>query len=163
MIGHLHAALIRAGIEPVLIAGPRSRSPDAIRAPEDIAGALTRAAEQHIARLRQDHATPLVVLIDDADAVDERGAIERLAVGGFGDTVIIAAARGDRLRGLFRHWTNDLRRSGQAVLLRPDEADADLLGVRLPRTLGQQVPGRGWIINDGVVQRCQFPTPPSAP
>ena len=101
-------------------------------------------------------ATRTVVLVDDADAVDDGGALERLVAARRPDVHVIAAARGDRLRSLFRHWTNDVRRSGNAVLLRPDDSDAEVVGVRLPRASAVLPPGRGWMVCDGLAELCQL-------
>jgi S-DNA-T family DNA segregation ATPase FtsK/SpoIIIE len=63
---------------------------------------------------------------------------------------------------LFRHWTSEVRRSQLGVLLRADDTDGELLGARLPRhPLVPWVPGRGWLVQDGLTELCQLAAPPS--
>jgi hypothetical protein len=58
---------------------------------------------------------------------------------------------------LFRHWTNEVRRSRLGVLLRGDELDGDLFGVRVPRhSIAPWRPGRGWLVADDTVELCQL-------
>jgi S-DNA-T family DNA segregation ATPase FtsK/SpoIIIE len=48
-----------------------------------------------------------------------------------------------------------LRRSRSGLLLRPGPAEADLLGVRLPRTPVPVRPGSGWLVAAGIPARVQ--------
>jgi S-DNA-T family DNA segregation ATPase FtsK/SpoIIIE len=79
---------------------------------------------------------------------------------------VIASGRGDRLRGLFRHWTNEVRRSRLGLLLRGDELDGDLLGAAVPRrSPSPWAAGRGWLVHDDGIELCQVacrPGPPAA-
>jgi len=104
---------------------------------------------------------PAVLLVDDADAVDDvDGALERLLAD---DGVhVVAAGRADVLRGLYGHWTRTVRRSRLGVLLRPDpDLDGELLGAALPRrSSAPWVDGRGYLVVDGApalvqVARCK--------
>jgi S-DNA-T family DNA segregation ATPase FtsK/SpoIIIE len=100
---------------------------------------------------------PAVVLVDDADLLDEFGLFTSLVLPGRPHLHVVATGRGDRLRGLFRHWTAELRRAQLGVLLRPDEVDGDLLGARLPRlSIAPRVAGRGYLIRDGEHELCQI-------
>ncbi|MGH8884619.1 MAG: FtsK/SpoIIIE domain-containing protein [Egibacteraceae bacterium] len=102
-----------------------------------------------------------VVLIDDADALDDPGgAIERLLKQRLPDVHVIAAGRADTLRSAYGHWTQQVRRSRSGVLLRPDvDLDGDLLGVRLPRRAPVPVTiARGWLVNDGAAEFIQAAT-----
>ena len=102
-----------------------------------------------------------VVLIDDADALDDPdGAIERLLKQRLPEVHLIAAGRADTLRSAYGHWTQQVRRSRSGVLLRPDvDLDGDLLGVRLPRRAPVAVTvARGWLVNDGGTELIQAAT-----
>ena len=53
------------------------------------------------------------------------------------------------MRAAYRHWTIELRRSRIGILLRPDDIDGELLGVRVPR--GGAMPaigGRGYLVTE---------------
>lgn len=101
---------------------------------------------------------PQLVLVDDADSVDDPGgAITRLIKQYRPDVHVIAAARADAIRSLFGHWTAEIRRSRQGLALRPHvEMDGDLWQMILPRygpTLFD--PGRGYLVADGVAELTQ--------
>ncbi len=146
----LRDALLVGGIEVIAIGTHRSRLSGTQRDRAAITALLDALGAP-----RRDSARTVVV-VDDGDAVDDGGALERLVAAQHRHVHVVAAARGDRLRGLFRHWSNDVRRSGNAVLLRPDDGDADLVGVRLPRVGGASPIGRGWLVCDGAVELTQF-------
>ena len=139
-----------AGLEVVIIGTNRSGVREALVRREAIAARIEQLGTG------RDPSTRIAVLVDDADSVDDGGALERLVAAHHPHIQVFAAARTDRLRGLFRHWTNEVRRSGHAVLLRPDDDAADLVGVRLPRHLGPLPVGRGWLVGDAEPERCQF-------
>lgn len=92
---------------------------------------------------------PLVVVVDDADLLDEHhpvlGAVVRARRPG---RHVVATARPDRARTAYAHWLRELRADRSGVLLRPDpDVDGELLGARLPRR--SPVPdaaGRGWLV-----------------
>jgi S-DNA-T family DNA segregation ATPase FtsK/SpoIIIE len=48
-----------------------------------------------------------------------------------------------------------LRRARSGLLLCPGPGDADLLGVRLPRTGPPARPGSGWLVTAGMPRRVQ--------
>ncbi|MEO9223691.1 MAG: cell division protein FtsK, partial [Acidimicrobiales bacterium] len=101
---------------------------------------------------------PTLVLIDDAEAVDDaHGALAALLAGAHPDLHVIAAGRADALRASYRNWTRTVRASGVGLLLRPSiDLDGDLLGVTLPRRLPAPMqPGRGWLVDRGVTTYCQ--------
>jgi S-DNA-T family DNA segregation ATPase FtsK/SpoIIIE len=123
-------------------------------ASRDVLGALVDSVLEH--------AGPVLVLVDDADLLDDGGVLTALVSPGRPDVHVVASGRGDRFRGLFRHWTSEVRRSQLGVLLRADDTDGELLGARLPRhPLVPWVPGRGWLVQDGLTELCQLAAPPS--
>ncbi|CAN5640155.1 hypothetical protein BH20ACT2_BH20ACT2_26060 [soil metagenome] len=151
------AAVIKTSdpsVRVVAVAGPRSwlgRSPDVDLAVEP--GAARAALADAAAGGR------LVVLVDDADTVDDaEGVLASLLAGRAPDVHVVAAARADTLRTLYTHWTKALRASKVGVLLRPDpDLDGDLLGTRLPRR--STVPlgvGRGYLVVGGDVELVQL-------
>ena len=104
---------------------------------------------------------PQVVLIDDAEALDDSsGAVDALLKRLLPDVHVIAAGRADLLRSAYGHWTQTVRRCGTGVLLRPDiDYDGDLLAVRLPRLAPVAVTvARGWLVNTGEAEFIQATT-----
>ncbi|MEO8695163.1 MAG: FtsK/SpoIIIE domain-containing protein [Acidimicrobiales bacterium] len=87
-------------------------------------------------------------VVDDADLVDEGGHLERLLATRPLNVHIVATARADRLRAAFRHWTTEVRRSRVGILLRPDDIDGELLGVRLQRGTLPPISGRGYLVTE---------------
>ncbi|MGE0877198.1 MAG: FtsK/SpoIIIE domain-containing protein [Acidimicrobiia bacterium] len=92
-----------------------------------------------------------ILVVDDAELVDDTGDRIARLTGRDGGVSIIAAARNDAARSAYGHWLRTVRQSRRGLLLAPDlELDGDLLGVRLPRRLppGPTV-GRGFVVDDG--------------
>jgi S-DNA-T family DNA segregation ATPase FtsK/SpoIIIE len=89
-----------------------------------------------------------LLLVDDAELVDGLPLDRRVH--------LVVAGRNDALRTAYGHWTERLARTG--VLLRPGEADGDLLGVALPRRTGRFGVGRGYLVADGEAELVQVAT-----
>lgn len=91
------------------------------------------------------------VLVDDATAVEDGGALTATLRGTRPGLHVIAAARTDDVRAAYGHWLRLVRQSRIGVLLQPDlAADGDLVGVRLPRRVSVPlVPGRGFLVSEG--------------
>jgi S-DNA-T family DNA segregation ATPase FtsK/SpoIIIE len=89
-----------------------------------------------------------LLVVDDADLFDEGGHLERLLATRPLNVHIVASARADRLRAAFRHWTSEVRRSRVGILLRPDDIDGELLGVRLQRGALPPICGRGYLVTE---------------
>ena len=108
---------------------------------------------------------PLVVVLDDAELFKDCAAKETLRglVKGRGDGVraIVVGGSADDLGAGFSGWHVDAKKNRRGVLLCPQNpSDADLIGVRLPRTsFGEPVkPGRGLLQEgDGRVVTVQVP------
>jgi S-DNA-T family DNA segregation ATPase FtsK/SpoIIIE len=97
-----------------------------------------------------------VVVADDVGSLPEAmadalGSLGRPA----GPVVVLAAGSAPELAGAFRGPTVALRRSRSALLLRPAPGDAELLGLRVPRTRPPPRPGAGWLVAGGAVTRVQ--------
>ncbi len=108
-------------------------------------------------------ARPTLLLVDDADAVDDPMNVLSGLLGGASpaDLFVVAAGRSESLRGSFSHWTRSLRRSKLGVLLRPNvDLDGELLGVNLPRRVPVAMTvGRGFLVNSGDVEIIQVAHP----
>jgi DNA segregation ATPase FtsK/SpoIIIE, S-DNA-T family len=104
----------------------------------------------------------VLVLVDDAEAVDDAGgSLERLSTSDRSGLLFVAAGRNDVIRTGYSHWTRPLRRSKLGVLLRPDvDLDGDILGASLPRRAPvAMVPGRGYLVNSGEPELVQLALP----
>ena len=152
-------ALAGTGVHIAAIAGRRSPlhdcpALDRVASPGGDATAM-------LAQLRVQQG-PVVVLIDDADGIDDvDGAVAGL-LGARPDLHVVAAARADSLRSLYGHWTQEVRKSKVGVLLRPSiDYDGDLVGANLPRRAPVQMTvGRGYLAHNGeldIVQVAQRP------
>jgi S-DNA-T family DNA segregation ATPase FtsK/SpoIIIE len=97
-----------------------------------------------------------VVVVDDVGSLpdamaDALGPLGRPA----GAVVVLAAGSALELAGAFRGPAVALRRNRTALLLRPARGDAELLGLRVPRTPLPTRPGAGWLVAGGAVTRVQ--------
>jgi len=160
------ARVVRAARPDVVVvgvAGPRSdlgASPDLDRAgtPEQLAELLAPVA---------DDPRPHLVLVDDADTVDDTAnVLAGLMARRRPDVHVVAAGRADTLRTLYTHWTKTVRLSKLGLLLVPDpDLDGDLVGVRLPRRPPvAMTTGRGYVVNSGEIELLQVAeAEPAAP
>lgn len=102
---------------------------------------------------------PLLLLVDDAEMVDDPGGrLATLAAGGRPHTWIVAAGRPDALRQLYGHWTTVVRRSRSGMVLTGgSDLDGDLLGTTLPRrTPVPARPGLAWSVVNGTAALMQI-------
>jgi len=106
--------------------------------------------------LAQRHGRPAVVIADDVGAPAEIPVLARLAAPGTGSGVALLAA-GDpgQFSAHYQGPVAALRRSRSGLLLCPGPGDADVLGVRLPRTPVPVRPGSGWLVEGAAVTRVQ--------
>lgn len=153
----IRAAVERAGCHRVESISGRTRL-RATPAPGTIDGQHADLVRDLVAELLA-CPTPSLLVIDDADLVDDRhGAIEQLLVHGPDHVRVLATARPDRVRSGLRHWTGEVRRHRLGLLLQPEDHDGDLLGARLPADPDRgraRTPGRGWLVTDGSPRRIQ--------
>jgi S-DNA-T family DNA segregation ATPase FtsK/SpoIIIE len=77
------------------------------------------------------------------------------AVEAVPDVVLLVAGTAAELSAAFRGPVPALRRRRSGLLLSPGPGDADLLGIRLPRTPVPARPGSGWLVVAGTAQRVQ--------
>ncbi|MCW2574554.1 MAG: putative cell division-related protein [Modestobacter sp.] len=105
----------------------------------------------------QDGSAPVVVAAADLttlpDAVSEVLAAPVSPAGR--PLVLLATGTAADLAGSFRGPVVALRRSRTAVFLRPAPGDAELLGLRIPRTPLPPRPGAGWLVTPTQTVRLQ--------
>ena len=100
--------------------------------------------------------TPGAVVVDDHAVLADSAVLGALtAVEGLPDVVLLVAGTAAELSGAFRGPVPALRRRRTGLLLSPGPGDADLLGLRLPRTPVPARPGSGWLVVAGAAQRVQ--------
>jgi DNA segregation ATPase FtsK/SpoIIIE, S-DNA-T family len=93
---------------------------------------------------------PLLVVVDDADRVDDlTGELAAIAAGRRHGVTLAVAARIETVRGAYGHWVRDVARSRCGLLMTSaGELDGELLGVILPRrTVIAPRPGLAWMID----------------
>ena len=99
---------------------------------------------------------PGVVVADDVGPPTEVPALSRLpALGAHGGVALLAAAGAGQLSGHYQGPIAALRRSRTGLLLCPGPGDADVLGLRLPRTPLPVRPGSGWLVTGAGMERVQ--------
>jgi S-DNA-T family DNA segregation ATPase FtsK/SpoIIIE len=96
---------------------------------------------------------PGVVLADDVGTPTDWPALASLPTTA--GVALIAAAHAAQLSAHYQGPVAALRRARVGLLLRPGPGDADLLGVRLPRTPVPARPGSGWLVSGGTAERVQ--------
>ncbi|MGV9251125.1 FtsK/SpoIIIE domain-containing protein [Streptomyces sp. NPDC003697] len=104
------------------------------------------------------HAGPALLLVDDADTVeDDLGILNRWLSAAVPGRHLVAAGRADAMRRTYGHWTQHARDSRCGILLAPDhDLDGDLLGTTLPRhDRLAALPGRGYLVTDGIAAGVQ--------
>jgi S-DNA-T family DNA segregation ATPase FtsK/SpoIIIE len=114
-------------------------------------GADVTGADEWLGRLE---GGPAVVVADDVGAPADVPALLRPALSSAGIALIVAAHAG-QLSAHYQGPVAALRRSRAGLLLCPGPGDADLLGIRLPRTPLPNRPGSGWLVDGGALHRVQ--------
>ncbi|WP_448610007.1 FtsK/SpoIIIE domain-containing protein [Geodermatophilus sp. URMC 60] len=100
--------------------------------------------------------TPGAVVVDDcADLVDSAVFGALTAAESVADVVLFVAGTAAELAAVHRGPVPALRRRRSGLLLSPAAGDADLLGIRLPRTPVPARPGSGWLVAAGAARRVQ--------
>jgi S-DNA-T family DNA segregation ATPase FtsK/SpoIIIE len=99
---------------------------------------------------------PGVVLADDVGAAADTPALARIQPrAAHGGVALIAAAHAGQLSAHYQGPVAALRRARTGLLLCPGPGDADLLGIRLPRTPLPHRPGSGWLVSGAAMHRVQ--------
>ena len=120
--------------------------------------ALLDELTAHLVSAASTSPSPALLVIDDAEAVDDAsGRLAGLAARGSG-LCIAAAGRPDALRQAYGHWTGVLRRSRLGLVATGGtDLDGDLLSVVLPRrTPVSARPGLWWVADGGSARLLQM-------
>jgi S-DNA-T family DNA segregation ATPase FtsK/SpoIIIE len=146
------AAVLELGTPPAAEAAARTTRPGP--APEHGDRADAEALRAWTAR--QHGARPAVVVADDLSSLPD-AVLDALgsATSPGGRVLVVASGTAADLAGSFRGPAVALRRSRTALLLRPVPGDAELFGLRTPRTPLPPRPGAGWLITAGQATRVQ--------
>ena len=104
-----------------------------------------------------DDMRPQLILIDDAEGVDDAGLVlSGLLQRHRADLHVVAAGRIDAIKGQYGHWTRELRRSRLGIALQPAPDDGDLWNTSFPRRATvPALPGRGYLVVDGQAEPLQ--------
>jgi S-DNA-T family DNA segregation ATPase FtsK/SpoIIIE len=155
----LLAQRLRAADPELLVAALALRSSPLQRCGAELV--VTDAAGLAALGVLRDSGRRAVLLVDDAERVDDDGTLAGLVAAAHGRVHVVAAGRPDVVRSLYGHWTAAVRRSRLGVLLQPDlDVDGDLLGAVLPRRQPVvPVPGRGFLVVDGRAEVVQLAAP----
>jgi S-DNA-T family DNA segregation ATPase FtsK/SpoIIIE len=116
--------------------------------PEDVAGTAEWLADRS--------GGPCVVLVDDVGTPAETPALMSLpTLGSRSGVTLLAAATAAHLAGHYQGPVAQLRRARSGLLLCPGAGDAEVLGLRLPRTPLPVRPGSGWLATGNLLERVQ--------
>ncbi|WP_029432653.1 FtsK/SpoIIIE domain-containing protein [Blastococcus sp. URHD0036] len=96
-----------------------------------------------------------VVLVDDHPAVAETPVGSALTSALPPSVLPVLTGTAADLAAVFRGPVAALRRRRSGLLLCPGPGDADVLGLRLPRTPVPARPGSGWLVESGSARRVQ--------
>ncbi len=100
--------------------------------------------------------TPGAVVVDDPADLADSAVLGALPVAeAVPDVVLLVAGTAAELSAAYRGPVPALRRRRSGLLLSPGQGDADLLGIRLPRTPVPARPGSGWLVVAGAAERVQ--------
>jgi hypothetical protein len=102
---------------------------------------------------------PTLLVIDDADAVDdETGVLRSLLDARLPLLTLAIALHPGALRGRYGHWTQEVRRHRTGLALLGGDDDGDTWGVVLPRRLPlAPAPGRALVVRRGIVDELIGP------
>jgi S-DNA-T family DNA segregation ATPase FtsK/SpoIIIE len=96
------------------------------------------------------------VVADDVGTPPESAALRALPALGRGTgVVLLASSTAGQFTGHYQGPVAHLRRARSGLLLCPGPGEADLLGLRLPRTPLPVRPGSGWLATLGRLERVQ--------
>jgi DNA segregation ATPase FtsK/SpoIIIE, S-DNA-T family len=99
---------------------------------------------------------PGAVVVDDSADLGDSAVFGALtAAEAVPDVVLLVAGTAAELSAAYRGPVPAMRRRRSSLLLSPGHGDADLLGIRLPRTPVPARPGSGWLVVAGAAERVQ--------
>jgi DNA segregation ATPase FtsK/SpoIIIE, S-DNA-T family len=100
--------------------------------------------------------TPGAVVVDDLPDLADSAVLGALtAAESVPGVVLLVAGTAAELAAAYRGPVPALRRRRSGLLLTPAAGDADLLGIRLPRTPVPTRPGSGWLVSARAARRVQ--------
>lgn len=157
---------VGGGLVPVLLITPRRSPLRLLSGRPGVLGLLDASAEEDdvAAAIGDEHR--YVVVVDDAELLDEtelddalRGVLRTARDGEH--AIVIGGTTGDLGRG-YRGFLSDTRRSRSGVLLSVESSDdGELFGLRLPRNVSFSGPtGRGLFVCLGATAQIQVALPP---
>jgi S-DNA-T family DNA segregation ATPase FtsK/SpoIIIE len=97
----------------------------------------------------------VVVLADDLTGLPDDVADALVTGPSAARLLVLASGTAAELAASYRGAAVGLRRSRTALLLRPAPGDAELLGLRVPRTPLPARPGSGWLVDARGATRVQ--------
>ena len=120
------------------------------RGPAGLPGADAVAPDQLDAAIKAAIDRPVLVVVDDAEQVDNPSLAGLVAARRPG-LLVLAAGRPVTLRAMYGHWTSVVRRSRLGLLMAAcSDTDGDLLGELLPRHRPLPArPGLAWVVDGG--------------
>ena len=120
------------------------------RDPLGLAGADAVAPDRLAAAVQVAIGRPVLVVVDDAEHVDDP-ALAGLVAARRPGLLVLAAGRPVTLRAMYGHWTSVVRRSRLGLLMAAcSDTDGDLLGELLPRHRPLPArPGLAWVVDGG--------------
>jgi S-DNA-T family DNA segregation ATPase FtsK/SpoIIIE len=165
-------SLLRQGV-PVVVGAPKASPLRGLAGRDGVLAVVEEAAapaDRWRELLAAAPAGPLVVLLDDGDALRDCPAAEVFrdvvkGLAGPGRSLVLGGNADSICTGL-SGWQVEARKARQGLLLSPQgSTDGDLVGVRLPRSaVGQPVqPGRGLLhLGDSTLLTVAIPSAPVA-
>lgn len=146
--------LLAAGVPVLRLGDPPSAPPPAGDALERWADPADAAAVRTwMASLPS--GTGVLVADDVATPTDHAALSAVAATAGPGRTALIAAGHAAQLSAHYQGPIAALRRARVGLLLCPGPGDAELLGIRLPRTPLPVRAGAGWLVSGSRTERVQ--------
>ena len=145
--------LVATGVAVRLVVPDAGRAGTATGAGQLLAAPDVAGWQEWLAGLR---GAPGAVVVDDSAALADSAVLGALSsVEAVPDVVLVLAGTAAELAAAYRGPVPALRRRRSGLLLCPAPGDADLLGIRLPRTPVPARPGSGWLVVAGAAQRVQ--------
>ncbi|MGI8328682.1 FtsK/SpoIIIE domain-containing protein [Actinomadura scrupuli] len=167
MVSSLLDPATGGGLVPVVLITPRRSPLRQLAGQRGVLGVLDGSAEEAELSALVEEEDRYVVVVDDAELLDETDLDDALArvlrsARDGEHAVIVGGTTQDLSRG-YRGFLSDTRRSRSGLLLSIESAeDGDIFGLRLPRNASMGGPvGRGLLVATGVHTQIQVALPPA--